>query len=228
MRSLLCPRNTGSVQSVTASSASPNCVGSRSVRRCWRDQLAHRVCARAGNPASSLETSTSCAPGGALCEAVTSPVVSSAGEIRERASRAAAGRMVQVAKAIQRRRGRLSPQAVVVRGGTMRLSDLEKAAKACKAKKGRPGISVYASADLTVSELIEQSGIGHRVVRLSTAGKLAGAGFTLEQSGAPLHHTVWMPRQATLDEELKTLANLFDEAIRVDQIQSEKTITESP
>jgi hypothetical protein len=146
--------------------------------------------------------------------------MSTAGDFRERVSRVGSGRVEQVARVLQRKRGRVAPDIVLIRGGTMGLRDLEYSANVCKTKTGRPGVSVFGGAGLTVREVIKRSGIPHPKLRTCVVRKLEEAGFKVEQTGDnPLHYTVWLPRARAIHEELKDLARLFDEPLLVADLQ---------
>lgn len=85
---------------------------------------------------------------------------------------------------------RLSDDALVVRGGLMLLSDLERAAEVCQASLGFPGISVYAADGLGLAELVMATPLAHSQLRWSRAGRLRAAGFALEPTRSWPHYTL--------------------------------------
>jgi hypothetical protein len=60
---------------------------------------------------------------------------------------------------------------------------------------GRPGISVYAADLPTVAEFLVRLGprLPQPQICVTPVGGLRCAGFEIEQTGEPPHHTLWMP-----------------------------------
>ena len=106
----------------------------------------------------------------------------------------------------------LPDDALVLRGGTMRMADLLRTAEHCVVKHGRPGVSVFAADVASLDELLAQCVVPHGHIRLSTVGRLRALGFTVEQTGPPPHHTVWLPA-GDREHWLKVLERAFDEPI---------------
>lgn len=105
----------------------------------------------------------------------------------------------------------LPDDAIVVRGGTMKLSDLRKTAEVCHAKQGIWGISVRSSPDAYAVDLAAD--IRHEVIRQSTAGQVREAGFEIYPSGSkPNHCTIVLDPPGggkPSDEELQRLVRAF-------------------
>lgn len=88
----------------------------------------------------------------------------------------------------------------MVRGGFGDPAVLARAAENCAAEWGRPGLTVFAG-PWTRPVLLAAARIKHATVRFGWLDCLTGAGFEVTQTGAPPHHTVWLPdvTERTLD-----------------------------
>jgi hypothetical protein len=105
----------------------------------------------------------------------------------------------------------LPDSAPVVRGGTLRVSDLRKSADKALQTQQRYGLSVYAADVPSHADVLNAAGprVVHAQVSLTTAGRLRQAGFQdIEQTQEPPHHTVWLADGS--DAELKRFADAFD------------------
>ena len=89
----------------------------------------------------------------------------------------------------------LSDDTTVVRGGMMLARDLAMAAARCEAQFGYPGISVFASVNLGMRELVLASPPlrPYAVVRRTTVGELRRLGCDLVPTGAAPHYTLRLP-----------------------------------
>jgi hypothetical protein len=111
----------------------------------------------------------------------------------------------------------LPPEALVVRGGTLQLSDLENAAAKAEAhpKFGRPGVSVFGAPDMSPAKLVERAGrrLPHTVLCFTRAGRLYDKGYTLEQTLDWPHHTAWLPEVDDREFWLREFRSCFYPAI---------------
>jgi len=84
---------------------------------------------------------------------------------------------------------------MVVRGGMMLARDLAMAAARCEAQLGYPGISVFASTEVGLRELVLAAPALrlYTVVRRATAGALRQLGCSLVPTGAAPHYTLRLP-----------------------------------
>ncbi|MFE6649292.1 hypothetical protein ACFVJS_22185 [Nocardioides sp. NPDC057772] len=96
----------------------------------------------------------------------------------------------------------------------MNMKDLLRAAEVAKATYQRPGVSVWAADVRTPLDLIQQAILPHEVVRFSTMGAIRDAGFTVEQTRQPPHHTVWLPEEDDCEYWLGCLASVFEPPVR--------------
>lgn len=103
----------------------------------------------------------------------------------------------------------LPADALVVRGGTMQMSDLLKSVEVATLKFKRPGISVYAADVVSRRDLLLQATVPHPQVRFSTMGMIREAGFEVEQTLKPPHHTIWLPENEDSQFWLARLERLF-------------------
>jgi hypothetical protein len=88
----------------------------------------------------------------------------------------------------------LPRDAWVVRGGTLQVSDLERACETTSSAAQRPGVSVFAAdvgSRLALLEAVPR--MPHQMVSFTKIGRLLDAGFEVEQTYDPPHHTVWFP-----------------------------------
>lgn len=104
----------------------------------------------------------------------------------------------------------ISDDAIVARGGEMKLKELRKSVGEARRKLGRPGLSVFGADGMSVPTLLVAVGdrLPHPVVRLSTAGALRRNGFDVEATLAEYHQSIWTSSYCT-DEELERLTSLF-------------------
>ncbi len=106
----------------------------------------------------------------------------------------------------------------MVRGGLLRTSDLERTCENTREKMQRPGISVFAADVGNPSELVIACGTRLPQPQLSFTrlGHLIDAGFEVEQTLEPPHHTVWMSEDG-IDAAIELFRSQFAPPIaRVD------------
>jgi len=102
-------------------------------------------------------------------------------------------------------------EALCVRGGLMGVSSLLKSAARAKRREGAPGISVFCGhPESTVADLVGAGDIPHRQIRVSTAGAIRSAGFTVRRQGRWPHCTVDMSPEAD-EASASRLAACFGE-----------------
>ena len=98
----------------------------------------------------------------------------------------------------------LPDDAVVVRGGQMRLWDLERSVDRCEAELGVPGVSVFAAAGLDERQVVEAAPPLHRFswVSATRAGDLRLLGCDLVPMRQAPHFTLTVPAndRATLKD----------------------------
>lgn len=94
----------------------------------------------------------------------------------------------------------------------MQMTDMLRGVEVAMSRLKRPGLSVFAADVATPRDLVLQSVLPQARVRLSTLGRIRQAGFTVEQTFDPPHHTVWLP-----DEDwsfwLARLEQAFDQPV---------------
>lgn len=114
-----------------------------------------------------------------------------------------------------RREISLPNSALVVRGGTLRLEDLERAAETAEVRFKRPGLSVFAADLADPLALVEQVGakLPHPVLSFSTMGRIRDKGLELEQTSTPPHHTVWLPEVQDREYWLRAFRSAFDRPV---------------
>lgn len=115
----------------------------------------------------------------------------------------------------------LPDEALVVRGGTLRLGDLHRAAEVARVKMKRPGLSVFAADVGEPAALVAAvaSTLHHTSLSFTTVGRLREKGFELEQTGDPPHHTVWLPESEDQDYWVREFRMSFDRPVRRDALQ---------
>lgn len=103
--------------------------------------------------------------------------------------------------------------AVVIRAGVMAVADIEHAASQCLDLRGVLAISVEAVLDTAVAEACANSPrlSQYRQVRLSSFGRLRGAGFALLPTFARPHFSLVLPDLSELT--LARLERCFDPPI---------------
>lgn len=113
----------------------------------------------------------------------------------------------------------LPDDAVVVRGGTLRESDLLNSAEKAHLQLKRPGLSVFAAdvpGPLALVELLGNRML-HQVVCVTTLGTLRKLGFELEQTFDPPHFTVWLDAE-DLMASIGLFRSAFSDPIRRSQL----------
>ena len=106
----------------------------------------------------------------------------------------------------------LDDEALVVRGGLMKLVTTRISVDTCLARRGYYGLSFFGDNDLSLDEIVDLGPIEHAMVRVSTAGRVRQAGYEPERTGTYPHLTVRFDISPT-DDELVELAAAFDSAI---------------
>ena len=103
----------------------------------------------------------------------------------------------------------LPDDAVVVRGGQMRLWDLERSVDCCEAELGFPGVSVFAAAGLDEREVVQAAAPLGRFSWISTAqaGRLRRLGCELVPTRRAPHFTLKVPGKDR--RALKDVSALF-------------------
>ncbi|KQX72466.1 hypothetical protein ASD10_15885 [Aeromicrobium sp. Root472D3] len=111
-----------------------------------------------------------------------------------------------------RREIRLPDGALILRGGTLQLGDLEKAVLVAEVKMKRPGLSVYGADVPDPQSLLDlvAGQVMHASVSFTTVECLREKGFELEQTGDPPHHTVWLPETDDREYWLREFRNSFE------------------
>lgn len=95
--------------------------------------------------------------------------------------------------------GGLPPDAVVVRGGVMRIELLSAQADYAATVIGVRSLSFWASPTLDEAGIVRAArgyasqNLRHKKIRVSTAGAIAQAGFQLHHSGLPEHFQILLP-----------------------------------
>jgi hypothetical protein len=97
-----------------------------------------------------------------------------------------------------------------VRGGTLAIGDLSRAAVKSTLMLGRPGISAVAAMAASPRELLQQTELPHPMVSFSSIGRVRNAGFRVEQTGKWPHHTIWLPDDWETSDALLRLKDAFD------------------
>ena len=110
---------------------------------------------------------------------------------------------------------RLPDDALVMRGGTLQRSDLEKAVLKAKRVMHRAGLTVYAADVNTPGDLYNLKPLPHAQLCFTTAGRLREAGFELEQTFETPHYTAWLPPDDEEDEGfwLQMFCRAFDQPV---------------
>ncbi|MBA2427100.1 MAG: hypothetical protein H0V60_08480 [Actinobacteria bacterium] len=112
----------------------------------------------------------------------------------------------------------LKSDAIVVRGGEMTLPNLRQALQTSYVQDDEYALSFFGANDMTVEEIIEAARgaypgcLQNKKVRLSTAGRLAEAGFRIEKDGLPPHLAIKFQISPT-DANLEALTGAFDSGI---------------
>ncbi len=77
---------------------------------------------------------------------------------------------------------------------------------------GRPGISIYAADLPTVAEFLVRLGprLPQPQICVTQAGGLRCAGFEIEQTGEPPHHTLWLPTGRSRADAIRLMRVTFD------------------
>jgi hypothetical protein len=111
--------------------------------------------------------------------------------------------------AFKHERRPLSDDAVLIRGGNMRLGALRRSARDDLPCLGRLGLSVFGADGVSPAEILAAipGRFPWQVVRLSTAGAVRRGGFEVEPTGQAMHQTIWLPGDD--EETLATLVRLF-------------------
>jgi hypothetical protein len=110
---------------------------------------------------------------------------------------------------------RLPDDALVIGGGTLRRTDLERSVETSIPKLGRPALSVFSAEVRVPADLIESAGarLRHPQLCLSSAGRLRVAGFELQQTFEPPHYSVWLD-ETNWREQLRAFGAAFDPPVR--------------
>ena len=104
----------------------------------------------------------------------------------------------------------LPDEAVVIRGGMMKLADLRNSVETTYRATDTHGLSAWAG--VTDAEILEAiNNIYHRWVCITTAKRIRSAGYEVVLTGRPRHCTIKFEAQPT-DEDLKSLTDEFDAA----------------
>jgi hypothetical protein len=76
---------------------------------------------------------------------------------------------------------------------------------------GRPGISAYAADVPTVAELLMKLGsrLPQPQICVAQVSGLRCAGFEIEQTAEPPHHTLWLPTDRTRAQAIRLLRDAF-------------------
>lgn len=111
---------------------------------------------------------------------------------------------------------RLPDDALVIRGGTLLPSDLQRSVLKAIKELRRPALSIFSADVLIPADLVESAGsrLIHTSVCLSTAGRLRKAGFVLEQTFEPPHYSVWLS-ETNWHDQLSTFRSAFDVPVPV-------------
>lgn len=93
----------------------------------------------------------------------------------------------------------------------MQMQSLLLAIDKAERQLGRPGISVYAANSPTVAELLARLGprLPQPQICVTQVGELRCAGFEIEQTAEPPHHTLWLPTNRTRAEAIQLLRLTF-------------------
>jgi hypothetical protein len=87
--------------------------------------------------------------------------------------------------------------AIVVRGGLLTPDSVQRTAERCRREYGFLGVSVYGAIGITVAELVSTvPQIGperYRQIRVSTFGRVRGAGFPLWPTNRNPHFSLVLP-----------------------------------
>lgn len=116
---------------------------------------------------------------------------------------------------VARRQVRLPSDALVMRGGTLQRTDLERALTQSRHDLKRPGLSVWAADVPTTKDLFNLKPLPHAQVSFTTVGRLEKAGFELEQTFDPPHYTAWLPPDDAEDDGfwLQMFCRAFDDPV---------------
>lgn len=117
---------------------------------------------------------------------------------------------------VARRQIRLPADALVMRGGTLQRSDLERALAMARHDLKRPGISVWAADVPSPQALFNLKPQPHTKVSFTTVGRLSEAGFELEQTFDPPHYTAWLPPDEDAEDDgfwIQMFARAFDDPV---------------
>jgi hypothetical protein len=113
----------------------------------------------------------------------------------------------------------LAPEALVLRGGTLRVESLHKSVEVSVEKLKRPGLSVFAAEGVSRAELLEMSPqVRHPLLSFSTAERIYNAGFEMEQTFSLPHYTVWLPEDWEASSALRAFTAAFDPPLRRQQV----------
>ena len=112
--------------------------------------------------------------------------------------------------------GHLPEDAVVIRGGEMRIGDLRLSAETYEARfPGTYGLTFWSWAGLTSDQIARRVGFPHPVLRKSTAGRIGqvigsdGRPLALVKTFGPGHYTLLLP-PPLVDDDLEHLREVFD------------------
>ena len=106
----------------------------------------------------------------------------------------------------------LSDLGWVICGGTLQTQSLLLATDKAERQLGRPGISVYAADLFTVAEFLVRLGprLPQPQICVTQVAGLRCAGFEIEQTGEPPHHTLWLPLDRSRADAIQLLRVTFD------------------
>lgn len=121
---------------------------------------------------------------------------------------------------VARRSIKLPGDALVMRGGTLQRSDLERALILSRHKLKRPGLSVFAADVPTPGDLLDLKPLPNHQLAFTTVARLEDAGFALEQTGDWPHHTTWLPEDNLSDDGywLQMFCRAFDKPVHRDKL----------
>lgn len=108
----------------------------------------------------------------------------------------------------------LDDDALVVRGGLMRIPTLRYAVDLCKVRHDFYGLSFFGENDASLDAITRAAGsrLENGQIRMSTVGRMREVGFEPYRSGEYPHLSVefqWNPS----DDDLERLVAVFDEPI---------------